>query len=459
VEPSDSIDVPTEPRSGNFFAPVRRTRGLAERRRWVSLLGRPGWLALIGLALALVLAVFLGFFILSAVERNLLDSRTDLIMHVAEDLMEEGVIDRTDGLPTDLAELDAAVRLHLLGTDVFGVVLWDRSSTIVYSDAPELIGRKVTSDEISDALEGSPIVATPHSTDDEFALPPGHTSAYEFYVPIVGSTGRVLSVLEVYEDAAPINSTLTSTRRMVWLSILLGLGVLFVFLLLLSRASLGALDARRRQAERLVASMSTAQEDERTRIIGSLHDDIGQPLYRVLYGIEGSLSRIDPDSPVNEELVRIGDLVRRIDDDLRSELLMLHQGAIHENNLDTLLQRLVEDVQAESQVEISLAIGPHVPLAEGPRAALFRATREAVTNARKHSGASVVEINVTEGSHRVIVDVEDDGRGLAGDPGLGLRTTRERLEALGGGLKVIAGTGGGTLFRAWVPVSPGGGEQ
>ncbi len=134
---------------------------------------------------------------------------------------------------------------------------------------------------------------------------------------------------------------------------------------------------------------------------------------------------------------------------------MLHQGSIAETDLDTLLQRLVEDVRTESPLEIGLTINGHDPLGEGSRAALFRATREAVTNARKHAGASRVHITVTEGSHRVIVDVEDDGTGFDGDAGLGLSTTRDRLEAIGGGLKVLAAADGGTLFRAWAPIEEG----
>jgi signal transduction histidine kinase len=56
----------------------------------------------------------------------------------------------------------------------------------------------------------------------------------------------------------------------------------------------------------------------------------------------------------------------------------------------------------------------------------------------------------------VVLEVEDDGVGLAGTPGLGLTTTRERLEAIGGGLQVRSGRTGGTRFRAWVPATESG---
>ena len=405
--------------------------------------------------LALVLAVFLGFFIPSTVQRNLLESRAELIALVADDLVADGKIDASNGVPPDLALLDSAVRLRLLGPDVLRVILWDTSGMAVYSDAPELMGSTVTSDEFRGALRGEGSVATPDITESELGLIPAGRSAWEYYVPITGEGGQVIGVLEVYEDTISIDSTLASTRRMVWLSILLGVGLLFVFLLMLSRVSLNALDRSRRQAERLVADMARAQESERERIIGALHDEIGQPLYRVLYGIEGSLSQAEPGSPLADELGRASDLVRTVDGALRSELLMLHQGSIFENDLDTLLEHLVEDVQSETRIQIVLTTGQHVALAEGPRAILFRAIREAVTNARKHSGATKIEITVTEGSHRLIVDVQDDGGGFGGEEGLGITTTRDRLEALGGGLQVVADEGGGTLFRVWVPIPVG----
>lgn len=426
--------------------------GDTAQRRWVSLVSRPGWLAVIGLALALILGVFLGLFIPSAVERNLLNSRVEMFTQIADDLVDDGLIDVATASSTELADFDLHVRHRLIGVDVFRVVLWDQSGVVVYSDAPELVGLSPSSDQITRALRGEPVVGAPDATEGEFESVPGVELLREYYLPITDRNGIVLGVFEVYEDATSISSTISSTRRLVWLSVLLGLGVLLVFLFVLSRASLGVLERRRRRAERSLAEIAIVQKNERERIIGALHDEIGQPLYRVLYGIEGSRSQMDSAGPVVEELDRISRLVRWIDETLRAELLMLHQGSITETDLDTLLHRFVDDVRASSQIEISLTVNGHERLGEGSRAALFRATREAVANARKHAGASKVDIIVAEGNRRVIVDVEDDGSGFRGNLGLGLSSSRDRLEAVGGGLKLLASADGGTLFRAWVPL-------
>jgi signal transduction histidine kinase len=59
----------------------------------------------------------------------------------------------------------------------------------------------------------------------------------------------------------------------------------------------------------------------------------------------------------------------------------------------------------------------------------------------------------------VWLEIADDGVGLTGGKGLGIVTTTERLEAIGGGLKVTRRRTGGTLFQAWVPAEQPGGQE
>ena len=86
------------------------------------------------------------------------------------------------------------------------------------------------------------------------------------------------------------------------------------------------------------------------------------------------------------------------------------------------------------------------------RAVLFRAIREGVTNARKHASATVLTIRLSTTRTHIVAEVHDDGRGSSIESGLGLMTTRERLEAIGGTLDVGARGGRGTVFRATVPI-------
>ena len=422
------------------------------RTEW-EVLGGIGRVATVGLALSLVLAVLLGVGIPSAVERSLLDAHLATLSVVVGELAEQHIIGVSAGESPRFHALDQEIREHLIGVDVVRVKVWDRAGTVLYSDLTEIVGRTFPlSGDLIEAFRGEPRAGHAEMATDEHAGERSLGHLWEFYVPVTDeSSGEVLTVFEVYERTATLHAALASIRTWVWLAVGSGLAVLLVFNVNLVAANSLALIRRRDQAERLFADLARAQEEERSRIIGALHDDIGQPLYRVLYGIQGSRSQVDPDSPVAAELERAAELVRSIDGTLRSELRMLHQGAIDRLGLDALLTRLVDDVRKESSVEITLELGKLDPLSEPSRVALFRAAREAVTNARKHAAATRVVIKVTRSSHRVTLEVEDDGTGFSGEIGLGLATTRSRLEAIGGGLRVAKRDAGGTRFRAWVP--------
>jgi signal transduction histidine kinase len=102
------------------------------------------------------------------------------------------------------------------------------------------------------------------------------------------------------------------------------------------------------------------------------------------------------------------------------------------------------------------------PLAEFQ---VFRLVQEALTNVRKHAGASRAAVSLTsdrstsDGGVRLLVVVADDGRGFASveaaggaSSGLGLTSMRERVEALGGTLEVRSEPGAGTRVAATIPL-------
>jgi two-component system NarL family sensor kinase len=430
--------------------PLRRL-GDYFRVQWQEL-GGIGRVALFGLVASLVVAALLGLSIPRSLEQGLLDAHLETFTRVADDLVDRGLIPR-DGAMSDLDALDEAVMHQLIGADVARVKLWSRDGTIVYSDASEIMGRTFTiSPRLEMALTGIPQAGHPDEATAESASEAGLGHLWEFYIPILDSSGDVRFVLEMYHRADELHSILDSTRVEVWVSIGSGLLLLLLFMLSFVAANFRNVDRRRRDAERLFADLSRAQEEERSRIVGALHDDIGQPLYSVLYGIEGSRAQVEASTPVAAELARVSELVRGLDRNLRSELRMLRQGDVEELDLDSLLSQLADDVRRESSLNVRFVAGQHQPLSVGIRGALFRAAREAVTNARRHSGATEIEILVSERGSRVVMDVQDNGRGIVGEVGLGLATTKSRLEAIGGGLEVARRKNGGTRFRAWAPV-------
>lgn len=422
------------------------------RAQWKEL-GGFGRVLVISLVIATGLAIALSLWIPWRVERTLIEVRTETFTNVAADLASRRLVPITDPTPEDLAALQRAVNLRLLGGDAVRVKFWAPDGTIVYSDEEELIGREFAQgDDRRRAFNGQVVVEEPDVTRPENQFERGFGPLIEYYIPIYPLGGdEVAMVFGVYENAERLNSAVTSTRWNVATSMGLALAVLIGTLASLIVANARIITRRAQEAEQLAGQLARAREDERRRVIGALHDDIGQPLYRVLYGIQGARARAEDDR-LDAELLRLERLLRGIDADLRSELKHLHDETLHQIRLDDLLERLAQSTEEETGLTVDVHIDEHGRVPGMMQAALVRAAREAITNAWKHAEASRVSLVVRDGDGRVVLEVRDDGKGVSGSPtGIGLSTTKQRLETIGGGMD-IRSSASGTLFRAWVPV-------
>jgi signal transduction histidine kinase len=85
--------------------------------------------------------------------------------------------------------------------------------------------------------------------------------------------------------------------------------------------------------------------------------------------------------------------------------------------------------------------------------AVYYLVSEALTNAAKHAGASLVTIDVTAEDGRLVATVRDDGRGGADPGGSGLTGLRDRVEAIGGRLSIVSTPAAGTTLSAELPLA------
>ncbi len=87
-------------------------------------------------------------------------------------------------------------------------------------------------------------------------------------------------------------------------------------------------------------------------------------------------------------------------------------------------------------------------------AEILRIVQEALTNARRHSGASNIQVNLRMEEDDLVVEINDDGRGFAlgASPGMGSRSMRERAMGIGGEVEIESAAGQGTRVRLRVPV-------
>jgi signal transduction histidine kinase len=111
--------------------------------------------------------------------------------------------------------------------------------------------------------------------------------------------------------------------------------------------------------------------------------------------------------------------------------------------------------QASDEREIRLIVEEGFPVSLPGKESVdvLRVLQEALTNARRHSGAGRVEVRLRTENQDVLAEVVDDGRGF--DPasvraGVGLSAMRERIEGLGGKIEVRSRPGEGTKVTVTV---------
>ena len=188
-----------------------------------------------------------------------------------------------------------------------------------------------------------------------------------------------------------------------------------------------------------------AQEAERARVAGGLHDEVGQVLTGVLLQLEGEGRSEEAKAAVRQALEE----VRRIARELRPEMLE-HLGLV------SALTELSRKFAGQSGLRIERRFADDLPpLSDEAELAVYRVAQESLTNVARHAQASRVEVALEPGVDSVVLRVVDDGRGMDETVALngrgGLRGMRERAVLVGGALAVKRAREGGVEVLLEVP--------
>ena len=207
----------------------------------------------------------------------------------------------------------------------------------------------------------------------------------------------------------------------------------------------------------LAGRLLSAQEDERLRLSGNLHDDVGQQATALRLTLERLLA--DPAAVnVRPRLVELQSALARLDESLHLVSAGLRPPAL-DLGLVPAVRQLIDDWSASSGVAVSLDAGDFDNgwLTREVEMHVFRILQEALTNVAKHAGASRVGIVLKRHAAGVKLTVDDDGRGFDLDAvrgagsGLGLVGMRERVQLVGGRLDIKSSETHGTVVSVTVP--------
>ena len=157
-----------------------------------------------------------------------------------------------------------------------------------------------------------------------------------------------------------------------------------------------------------------AREEERSRIARDLHDEALQDLAAMA---QAQLARqaTTGESGLSERLERLSEALKRVEQRVRGAIYDLSLDGERDRSFAEVLRDLVElhrstAPQTETRLEVAdgLLAGP---LGDTGRE-LLRIIGEALTNARRHSGAREIRVAVWSSAGRLYAEVSDDGRGL-----------------------------------------------
>ena len=242
-----------------------------------------------------------------------------------------------------------------------------------------------------------------------------------------------------------------------------GLGLICVFVDVTDRTraeaaaqeSLEQLLVADRSRRQLIDRLVTAQEEERRRIAGDMHDDSLQVMAAISLRMARVRARTD-NQRTRESMDELQATIELAATRLRHLLFNLRPPVLDREGVAAALREYLEQLRDDAGVRYRL----HDRLDSQPsvqqRTNLFRIAQEALANVRKHAAASRVDVTLDSRWNGTLLSVRDDGQGFDPDRGrrpdsLGLLAMNERAEMMGGWCEIHSAEGEGTRVRVWLP--------
>ncbi|MCB0661934.1 MAG: tetratricopeptide repeat protein [Saprospiraceae bacterium] len=224
-----------------------------------------------------------------------------------------------------------------------------------------------------------------------------------------------------------------------------------LFLVVIAFVFVGRVQQQKRIKAELQAEIASREaankiQEERLRISRDLHDNLGAEL--TLIG--SALNRKAFTAQSEEEksdLESISKNTREAMGQLRETIWAIRKDSFY---LEDLVEKIREFGQRAGSLHLDMQVGnPKVRLGPGQTLNLYRIAQESITNAVKHGNARVVSLLWTVEGNQLVMQINDDGKGVAGKKnsgGYGLQNMKSRAEELGGSFSFSSpGTGTQTL--------------
>jgi signal transduction histidine kinase len=203
---------------------------------------------------------------------------------------------------------------------------------------------------------------------------------------------------------------------------------------------------------------SLATTEERQRLAREIHDGVAQELVMVGYGIDNAMATLPDVDTATGELRALRGEVTRVITELRLSLFELRSEVERYGGLAAAIADYARTVGASAGLRVHLSLDESTArLPSAIEAELLRIAQEAITNARKHSGAENLWVTCAVDPPFAQVEVSDDGSGIGDqrpDGRYGLAIMAERAERIRGRLEIAPRSPHGTTVAVVLGTAP-----
>jgi PAS domain S-box-containing protein len=207
------------------------------------------------------------------------------------------------------------------------------------------------------------------------------------------------------------------------------------------------------------------QDEERRHIARELHDSAGQTLAVLGMMLATMVRNVQKKAPeIAASAEKIDEVVQQLTKEIRTTSYLLHPPLLDENGLPAALSWYLRGLSDRSGLDITFHISEEFGrLPRDMELVVFRLVQECLANIHRHSGSKTAVIEIARDSERVLVEVRDQGKGIAPErmaeiqskgSGVGISGIRERLRQFNGEM-IIQSDPSGTTVVVTVPLTAG----
>jgi signal transduction histidine kinase len=217
------------------------------------------------------------------------------------------------------------------------------------------------------------------------------------------------------------------------------------------------------QLRELSGRLLRTQDDERRHIARELHDSAGQLISALGMNLAGINQNVGDNPTLAKALDDTQNLLQQLNKEIRTTSYLLHPPLLDDNGLRHAIEWYMEGLSERSDLKIDLDVSENFGrLPEDLELAIFRIVQEALTNIHRHSGSKTGTIRLSRDNGRVLLEIQDHGRGISVEKlaaikaqrtGVGIAGMRERVLHLKGEMD-IQSNDGGALVSVTLPLDP-----